>query len=574
MLRNSFTFTKMLLPAVICVVVLFASGDSAGQASQKSSMPSDSEIRQILADRIDTQHQSVGIVVGVIEPEGRRVVAYGHLEKDDPRPLNGDTIFEIGSATKVFTSLLLADMVQRGEVALDDPVSKYLPPSVKMPERNGRSITLVDLATHTSGLPRMPTNFTPKDIANPYADYSVEQLYQFLSGYQLTRDIGSQYEYSNLGGGLLGHVLARRAGMGYETLVRSRICDPLGMKDTRITLTPEMKARLAVGHNQGLESVENWDLPTLAGAGALRSTANDLLIFLAANLGYTKSPLAPAMAAMLKVRRPTGQPGLEIALGWHIYTTNGKEIVWHNGGTGGYRSFVGFDPKARVGVVALSNTSTAVGVDDIGRHLLDASVPLAPAPKLHKEVPVDPKIFDGYVGTYSLAANFIFTITREGNHLFAQLTGQPKAEIFPEGERDYFYKAVDAQIAFVTDSNGRATELILHQNSRDQHAKRFEGEPPKPKEHKEISVDPNLFDGYVGSYQLAPNFVLTVAREGDGLFVQATGQPKAQVFPESERDYFYKVVDAQITFVTDNHGRATELILHQNGADVPAKRVK
>ncbi len=169
---------------------------------------------------------------------------------------------------------------------------------------------------------------------------------------------------------------------------------------------------------------------------------------------------------------------------------------------------------------------------------------------------------------------FIFTITRDGDHLFAQLTGQPKAEIFPEGERDYFYKAVDAQITFVTGSNGRATELILHQNGRDAHAKRFEGEPPKPKEHKEISVDPRLFDGYVGSYELAPNFVVTITREGDGLFVQATGQPKGQVFPESERDYFYRVVDAQITFVTDSHGKATELILHQNGADVPAKRME
>lgn len=574
LLRNGFSRMKMLLPATICVVILFASGDSVGQASQESSMSSDSEIRQILVDRIDIQQQSVGIVVGVIGPGGRRLIAYGHLEKGDPRPLNGDTIFEIGSATKVFTSLLLADMVQRGEIALDDPVSKYLPPSVKMPERNGRSITLVDLATHTSGLPRMPTNFTPKDIANPYADYSVEQLYQFLSSYQLTRDIGSRFEYSNLGGGLLGHVLARRAGTDYETLVRSRICDPLGMNSTRITLTPEMKARLAVGHDQGLESVENWDLPTLAGAGALRSTANDLLTFLAANLGYTKSSLAPAMAAMLKVRRPTGQPGLEIALGWHVFTVNGREIIWHNGGTGGYRSFIGFDPKARIGVVALSNTSTAVGVDDIGRHLLDASVPLAPAPKLHKEVPVDSKIYDTYLGTYAITPKVVFTITRDGDHLFAQLTGQPKAEIFPESERDYFYKAVDAQITFVTGSNGRATELILHQNGRDAHAKRFEGEPPKPKEHKEIRVDPRLFDGYVGSYELAPNFVLTVTREGDGLFVQATGQPKGQVFPESERDYFYKVVDAQITFVTDSRGKATELILHQNGADVPAKRVE
>jgi serine-type D-Ala-D-Ala carboxypeptidase/endopeptidase len=557
------------------VLVTFALAASAmAQSVPESSVPSDSEIRQILVDRIDVQHQSVGIVVGIIGPEGRRIIAYGHLEKGDARPLNGDTVFEIGSITKVFTSLLLADMVQRGEVALDDPVAKYLPPGVKMPERNGRSITLVDLATHTSGLPPIPTNMTPKDAANPYADYSVEQLYQFLSSYELTRDIGSQYAYSNLGGGLLGHVLARRAGMDYEALVRSRICDPLHMKSTRITLTPDMKARLAAGHNAALDPVENWDLPTFAGAGALRSTANDLLNFLAANLGYTKSPLAPAMASMLKVRRPTGQPGLDIALGWHILTTNGKEIVWHNGGTGGYRSFMGFDPAARVGVVALSNTSTTLGVDDVGRHLLDAKVPLAPSVKGHTQVAVDPKIFDGYVGTYQVTTNVIFTITRDKDRLFAQLTGQPKAEIFPEGERDYFYKVVDAQITFVTDTQGRATELILHQNGLDQHAKRIEGEAPPPKEHKEVTVDPKLFDGYAGSYTLAPNFVFTVTREGDHLFVQLTGQQKFEVFPEGDRDYFYKVVDAQITFVTDSSGRATELILHQGGLDQHASRTE
>jgi serine-type D-Ala-D-Ala carboxypeptidase/endopeptidase len=458
----------LVLTPAIAMLFSFAMSQSAPETS----MPSDSEIRQMLVDRIDVQHQSVGIVVGVVGPKGRRVIAYGQLEKGDPRPLDGDTIFEIGSATKVFTSLLLADMVQRGEVALDDPVARYLPPGVTMPERNGRSITLVDLATHTSGLPRVPTNMSPKDPANPYADYSVEQLYQFLSTYKLTRDIASQYEYSNLGGGLLGHVLARHAGMDYEALVRARICEPLGMNNTRITLTPQMRARLAAGHNAALATVENWDLPTLAGAGALRSTANDLLTFLAANLGYRKSPLAPAMAAMLKVRRPTGQTGLEVSLGWHIFTTNGMEIIWHNGGTGGYRSFIGFDPKAGIGVVALSNASTLAGVDDIGRHLLDPSIPLMQPPKEHKQVTVDPKLFDGYVGAYQLAPNFVITITREGDHLFAQATGQPKFEMFPESDRDYFFKIVDAQITFVTDSQGRATELILHQRG-DRHAPRI-----------------------------------------------------------------------------------------------------
>ncbi|MGC1520781.1 MAG: serine hydrolase, partial [Steroidobacteraceae bacterium] len=164
-------------------------------------------------------------MVGVIDAKGRRIVAYGSLEKADKRPLDGDTVFEIGSITKVFTSLLLADMVQRGEVKLDDPIAKYLPASAKVPERNGHSITLVDLATHTSALPRMPANFRPKDPANPYADYTDEQLYAFLSSYELIRDVGAKYEYSNLGFGLLGQGLAHRAGTDYETLVETRICD-------------------------------------------------------------------------------------------------------------------------------------------------------------------------------------------------------------------------------------------------------------------------------------------------------------------------------------------------------------
>jgi len=546
------------------------------QAPPNSPVPPDSEIRKILVERIDTYHQGVGIVVGVVEPQGRRVVAYGSLDKGDPRPLNGDTIFEIGSTTKVFTSLVLADMVQRGEVALADPVAKYLPAEAKVPERGGRAITLVDLSTHTSGLPRMPSNFRPKDPANPYADYTVDQLYQFLSSYQLTRDIGSQFEYSNLGGGLLGQALAHRGGVDYEALVRSRITGPLGMNSTGITLSPEMKARLALGHNDKLVTVPNWDLPALAGAGALRSSVNDMLTFLAANLGYVKSPLAPAMAAMLSVRRPTGAPGGgEIGLGWLITKPSEDEIVWHNGGTGGYRSFIGYDAKSRVGVVVLSNTFAGSGVDDIGMHLLDSHVPLLPAPKEHKEITVDPKIFEGYVGQYQLAPNFILTVTREGDQLFTQATGQSKVQVFPESQRDFFLKVVDAQITFETDANGRATSLTLHQNGANMPAKRIEGEvaPAAPKEHKEITVDPKLFDGYVGQYQLAPNFILTITREGDQLYAQATDQPKVPIFPESERDFFYKIVDAQITFESDASGRATSLTLHQNGANMPAKRI-
>ena len=460
------------LVVLICELLLVVPALRA-QAAAESPIPADAEIRQILADRVGAENRGIALVVGAIDAKGRRVVAYGSLAKDDPRPLNGDTVFEIGSITKVFTSLVLMDMVQKSEVAVTDPVAKFLPESVKVPERDGKKITLQDLATQSSGLPRMPTNFKSANPENPYVDYTPDRLYAFLADYRLTRDIGAQFEYSNLGVGLLGHALSLRAGMSYEAMVEARVLRPLAMTSSGITLTPEMKARLAKGHGANLAPTANWEWDALAGAGALRSTANDMLTFLAANLGYVKTPLALAMAAQLSVRRPGGR-GMEIAYNWFVFTKNGKSIVWHNGGTGGFRSFIGFDPDARAGVVVLANYYTPEGPDDIGRHLLDASLPLAKidAPKGHEEVAADPQTLDRYVGVYLFPPNLTLTISREGDQLYAQLTGQEKFPVFPEGEGKFFLKAVDAQLSFAADAEGKVTQVTLHQNGRQQVAKR------------------------------------------------------------------------------------------------------
>jgi serine-type D-Ala-D-Ala carboxypeptidase/endopeptidase len=345
-------------------------------------VPSEAELRKILVQRIDEERQSVGLVVGLLEPTGRRLVSHGELERGDPRPLTGDTIFEIGSVTKVFTALLLMDMVERSEVALSDPVAMYLPAGITVPRRKGREITLQDLATHRSGLPRLPSNFLPADPSNPYRDYGVEQLYEFLSCYELPRDVDSQVEYSNLGFGLLGHALERRAGLDYESLLRARVLDPLAMSSTRMALTQEMNARLASGHDGKLERVGSWDLSTLAGAGALRSTANDLLTFLGAQLDDAAPPLRNAMTAMLRVPDPMGR---ESAIGWQVVTLDGTftrdshRIVWMSGATGGYLSFCGFEPVARTGVILLANAfsvSAMQPIIDLGLHLLDARFPL------------------------------------------------------------------------------------------------------------------------------------------------------------------------------------------------------
>jgi len=424
---------------------------------------SDSALRAIVQERVATK-RAMGVVVAVME-KGKppRVEAAG-VSGLAGVPLDGNTVFEIGSITKAFTGALLANMVARGEVKLEDPVAKYLPKSVRMPARNGKQITLLDLATQSSGLPRLPGNMKPADFSNPYADYSVQQLYDFLSSYTLTRDPGEKYEYSNLGVGLLGHVLSLRAGKSYEEILKERILDPLGMNDTRITLTPSMKQRMAQGFDAMGTPTHTWDLPTLAGAGALKSTANDMLKFLAANLDSTSTSLGKILASAKLPRHDADRPGNSIGLAWHIVDVYGTTATWHNGGTAGFRTFIGMDDIRHRGVIVLTNSANTP--DDIGFHVLEPKVELAAPPgqaKQRKEIVVEEAKLEPLTGVYELAPNFQLTITREGASLFAQATGQPKFPLFAEAETEFFLKVVDAQVSFIKDANGQFNSLVLHQ---------------------------------------------------------------------------------------------------------------
>ncbi len=312
---------------------------------------------------------NVGIVMGVVGPCGQDVFAYGASSLEGGRPLDEDTVFEIGSTGKSFTGILLADMVQHNELALSDPIEEYLPADVDVPTYEGRSITLVDLATHTSGLPNLPSNLNPADELRPYADYTFDQMYEELGTVELSTAPGSEYQYSNFGMGVLGHILELHSGMSYEDLVISRITDVLGMPDTRATLTSDMESRLALGYRDKVV-FPLWDNPTLAGAGELRSTVRDLLTYLAANLGLQESDLFDAMQ-LTHQRFHQADDIYGVGLGWHIHHRSYGEVVEDHGATGGYWCYVGFLQDKQVGVVVLTNTFHSV--DQIGLDLLAKS---------------------------------------------------------------------------------------------------------------------------------------------------------------------------------------------------------
>ena len=448
-------------------------------------LPSDEELRTLLADQIDAQHKSVGMVIGIITPQGRRVVPHGCTSHTHGRPVDGDTVFEIASVTKVFTTLLLAEMAQRGEVALGDPLAAYLPSNVRVPERKGRQITLVDLATHTSGLPPQPPDLSGLD--DPAAPtYAAEQLYSSLSTFQLTRDIGSEWEYGNLDTALLGHALARLAGTDYESLVRTRVTGPLGLSRTS-TVEGSFGPNVAVSHDSDLRPTPRLALGALAPAGAMFSSANDLLTLLGVCLGIVPSPLAAALNAMVATRRPMRPPMLtmlrrhwrtilrmafsrrrrgarqspvfsraEQALGWYILGRGGEEIVVHDGAGPSCAASIAYDAVARAGVVVLSNTG--VMVQDISRHVLWRESPLA---RPRKEVRLDPTLLDRYVGQYQATPGPPFDVLRKDDRLYVRVPYMATLPFRPESERDFYVPELQFEFAFDWDDEGRVKEMMF-----------------------------------------------------------------------------------------------------------------
>jgi CubicO group peptidase (beta-lactamase class C family) len=381
--------------------------------------PPDAAIRAALARRVDAERRAVGVVVGVVTPKGRRVVAYGAPAVGDPRPVDGDTLFEIGSISKTFTALLLQDMALRGEVALDDPVAKHLPPDLRPPTRDGREITLRQLATHTSGLPGNIPNPRARRVQDILAASEMSDLRDFLASYRLTRDPGADWEYSNVGVGLLGVALAHRAGVDLETLIRTRITGPLGMSATSMAVPAALQARLATGHDAYLRPVEPIAIgPAVAAAGQIRSSANDMLTYLAAELDSADTPLGPAMRAMLSETRPGLGGRYQQALGWMAMDPPSGRIFTHSGGTFGQRAFAAFNPRTREGVVVLTNAEGTTGADDLGLWIISGAPlrPLPPAPRLpaaHAERAEQALAADAarpFLGRYRLTRSVTMTV--------------------------------------------------------------------------------------------------------------------------------------------------------------------
>lgn len=546
------------------------------------------EVKDNIMFRVDNEI-TPAIVVGLITPEGITYYSYGVKSLKTKEPVDEHSVFEIGSISKTFTGILLADMVVKGELNLDDSLQSLLSDDVTAPTRNGEAIKLFHLSNHTSSLPRLPSNIVMANHENPYEDYTEEQMYDFLNSYELPRDIGSEFEYSNYAVGLMGNVLAAKYNMTYEELMLEVIAQPLGMESTGVGFTPEMKTNLAHGYN-GLLQVENWDIPSLAGAGAIRSSASDMVKYLSANMGILESSLYTAMQLSHQVT--SGEEiKTKVGLGWLMMESDALEIIWHSGGTGGYRTFTGFTSDGELGVVVLTNSD--VGVDDIGLHLLNPSEELenlkpAIATKVrhildNKGIKKATKVYWIIKKNEEEAYDFSEEQLNRLANFYLQEDEIKKAisilelntKAFPESANayDHYGKALmknkDNKKAIasykksvaIKPGNSNAIEMLKELGVD------TEGMV------KEIKVDEAILERYVGNYELAPGFILTITKDGSQLKARATGQGANPIFAKSKNEFYYKTVDAQVVFNVNKAGAVESLTFYQAGQEINGKKL-
>ena len=444
---------------VLCVTVILAATLSVGLAQQGTSNRIDVPVPKVSltpARIVDEARQRVNsrwypsLVIAYIDGANSEIATFGKL--DDGATPDGRTVYEIGSITKTFTAALLADAIDSGRVTRDTAIAALLP-TFTVPTRNGKHISVADLATQFSGLPYMPDNITPADSSNPFADYDVTKLKSFLAAYELKRDPGDAYEYSNLGFGLLGFALTQPQPFG--DAVRARILEPLGMTMTAVGLDDAMRTHLARGHDRRNQEAENWKFNVLAGCGGIDSTAEDMLRYLKANMdGEGKTPSRAFRLAQEPQREVDSTE--RIGLAWMTRAAKPDDVIWHNGTTFGYASFIGFTSDRKRGIVILTNISESV--DDLGFAAL-SDAPLRP----YKALPLSADALNAYVGVYKVADGGLFKVFLRDDQVYAQALGEQGIPLFPQLIDEFFTRIDGFHLIFRRNENGRVSTLVLRQ---------------------------------------------------------------------------------------------------------------
>jgi CubicO group peptidase (beta-lactamase class C family) len=504
----------------------------------------------------------------IVIQDGKVVLrkGYGMANLDLGVPVSPDMVFELGSITKQFTAASILLLQERGQLRVEDDITKYL---TDYPT-HGETVTIEHLLTHTSGIP----SYTglPEWLPRVREDMTLQTLIGLFKDKPLEFKPGEKWAYDNSGYILLGAIIEKVSGKSYEQFVEEEIFAKLGMKSSRYGHAGEVVPRRVSGYSkdaQGFRNAEYLSMTQPYAAGSLMSTVDDLAIWEKAlgSEALLKKASLDRMVTPYKLKS-----GINTYYGYGIGTTDfeGQKLIEHGGGIFGFVTHMVRVPEKGLFVAILSNNDSPETPPD-ALSLRIVAKALGKPMEDRKSVQLDPKILDEYVGVYRFDEKTTRTITRDDSKLFSQRSGGEKQEILASAKDEFFFVTSGSRLHFRRDPQGKITGASFTPRSGPEEEGKKTDEAPA-QERQAVKLDPAVYDAYVGEYELAPTFSITVTREGDQIFGQATGQPKFELFPESETRFFLKVVDAQVDFVRGEDGKVTSLVLHQGGRDTPGKR--
>ncbi len=513
-----------------------------------------------------TKAQPVAVAV-LVSREGKIIYekAVGLADLEHRTTATPDTKFRIGSITKQFTAAAILRLAEKEKLSLDDPLTRFFP---GFP--GGEKISVRRLLTHTSGL----HSYTDKPgfLAGVTAPVAPEKLIASFRDDPPDFAPGAGWKYCNSGYFLLGEIVAKVSGQPLGDYLREQFFAPLGMKDTGLFRNDAPPADGALGYTFAagkLTRALDWDMTWAGGAGALYSTVRDLRLWNEAVFGGRVLSADSLKAAHTPVALPRGVQGMQYGFGWCIGELRGLRLIDHSGGLQGFQSYLVRFPAQRLTIAILANALEAppglipatLG-HEIAEKFLAADLPPAPAidPK------TDPKTFATYAGEYDYGTATL-TVSADTEHLFAQLDGQPKFEIFSSAPDHFFWKAIDAQIVFLKNTKGEITAAEHHQNGTAFKAPKL---PPTPV----IKLAEAVLDALTGEYDYGPGAVLTVTRDGTQLSAQLTGQPRYPIYPKSETEFVWRVTPARVEFTKGADGKVAKATHHQGGRTFDAPKIR
>jgi len=525
---------------------------------------SDQELEAIVAKRLKGDRTGANLAVAYIEGShvARAFVAAG--EGPDALRIGPNTAFEIGSVSKTMTAALLADLILRGDVSLDDPLSDWLPEGTRVPDFQGHPILLRHIVTHTSGLPALPSQMPLNDLSNPYAQLTDENLLASLEEVQLSAPPGTQYAYSNFAGMLLSYALTRHANTDFETLVRERLFVPLGMNGAYVGERPE-SVRAAVGHRHyDTKSTAAWVFPkNLAGVGGVRATLDDMVRYIQEQLDSLEEGMGPALR-LTQERLHEGR--ISFGMHWMQRSAGELSLNYHGGETGGFSAFVAFDREARRGVVALSDTAwgSLGGLGNFTVHLLAPEVVPLDAPRVL--MTPSQELLNALAGEYLLGGMLPMSLTAREGVLYVQAQGQPEYEMGYDSEGDFFTLGFDAVLS--PNEAGGVHSFTWTQGGGTILATRVDidlGAPEPALSEAELAA-------YVGKYPLMPGFILIIRAKDGQLEAQATGQGAFRLDHSGNDRFSASAFGVEIQFNRNAKGEVQTLTLYQGGQSLSGKR--